>query len=217
MPKQHVPGRDPLPRERREEIRARLAALPREAAELLAEVDRHRASFDAVARINEDLLDAVGRTHNVVFHPIIGALCRVCSANLDGQPDGCERHSPVLVLRRIVRSWEDLNARYAPREAQAEPGADRAGVQASRGLEAYELFSVLVELMRPLLAEYETQPKVEPEETPGGLVREALRRANRGRWRTLSVRRLNRLLSGDAKALPPRPSGEVPAAEVTPR
>ncbi|MGW2550049.1 hypothetical protein [Streptomyces sp. NPDC001635] len=212
MPTSHVPGRDPLPTERLEAIRAQLDTAPRDVVDLLGEVDRHRETFDALAVINEQLIDAVGRTQNVVFHPIIGALCRVCHADLEGKPDGCDRHSPVLVLRRIVRSWEDLNARYADREAQAEPGAERGGVQASRGLEAYELFSVLVELMRPLLAEYEDQPTVKPEDTPGGLIREALRRASKRRWRTLSVRRLTRLAAGDAKALPPAPPAPPVAA-----
>ncbi|MFI6142391.1 hypothetical protein ACIBCC_29895 [Streptomyces griseus] len=201
----------PLSRGRLDEIRAALPLLPPVVAELLDEVERSRERFDELARINDEIIDAVGRQNNMVFHPFQGALCRVCRISVDGKPDGCDRHSPKPVLRRIAQTWANLNDRYREQEEQAAArGRSRTEVWASRGMEAYTLFGIAMELLRPLHEVSSAVPDVVPEETPGRLLREGIRRASALSWRSMSTRKLRRLLSGDPTALPPLPPAEKP-------
>ncbi|MGW3628026.1 hypothetical protein [Streptomyces sp. NPDC000880] len=160
MPSKHVPGRDPLPAARYDAIRAGLDAAPdgehQDARDLLGELDRIRSLFDTTMAANGELIELMSQMHNVHIHPIAGTFCRTCSANVEDKPDGCDQHSPVRILRRLLAMHEKLNSRYAERLDAAAIGADRASVEASRGLEAYAMLTVAAELLGPALAAVET-------------------------------------------------------------
>ncbi|MEE1764475.1 hypothetical protein, partial [Streptomyces sp. SP18BB07] len=97
----HVPGHDPLPALRLEEIRAH-ADTP-EIREVLGELDRVHALLDRALEDNGTLLDNWARYEGVTPNTFLGVLCRTCHAEIQPGTEGCPRHSPTVIGRALYR------------------------------------------------------------------------------------------------------------------